>query len=30
MTGETFREEERGALNNECEKPCYMADKPLK
>lgn len=30
VTGETFRGEERGALNNECEEPCYTADKPLK
>lgn len=30
VTGETFRGKERGALNNECEEPCYTADKPLK
>ena len=30
VTGETFRGEERGALNNECAEPCYTADKPLK
>lgn len=29
-TGEIFKGKERGALNNECEEPCYMADKPLK
>lgn len=25
VTGETFRGEEREALNNECLEPCYMA-----
>lgn len=30
VTGETFRGEERGALNNECEEPCYIAVEPLK
>lgn len=30
VTGETFRGEERGALNNECAEPCYMAEEPLK
>lgn len=30
VTGETFRGEERGALNNERTEPCYMAEEPLK